>query len=300
MSSAVGRAVASWSASSTRARCRRSVAVGGDVGGAVRGAAVRFSTSRGSFQSRLVANARQSRSRAPTAPESSPRPARWRRPPRPGPPIDRRPARRRFAAATGRRRRRRRPTRRRRARRGTPRRASWRRRRGRPRPGAGTASASAWTNVGLALMPPSTAAARSVSPVSASAASTRSAARWATPSSTARTTCAAVGAAGDPEQRAPRSEVPVRRAEAEQRRARTRPRRRLARWPASCARRRRAMRPRSSTSHSTLVPADSMIASCPTSARRRATRRRSGTCRGRPAGARSAVRVARAEVEHPA
>ena len=63
--------------------------------------------------------------------------------------------------------------------------------------GRWVASASACTNVGLALMPPSTR--RRVdrcSPLSASAASTRSAPRWATPSSTARTTCGAARCPG--------------------------------------------------------------------------------------------------------
>ena len=50
-----------------------------------------------------------------------------------------------------------------------------------------TASATAWTKVGLALIPPSTRSTSIASPESASAASTRSAPRWATPSSTART-----------------------------------------------------------------------------------------------------------------
>ena len=54
-------------------------------------------------------------------------------------------------------------------------------------------------------------------PASASAASTRSAPRCATPSSTARTISARPRAAGEAEQRAARAVVPLRRAEAEQR-----------------------------------------------------------------------------------
>ena len=57
----------------------------------------------------------------------------------------------------------------------------------RSRPGVCVASASACTNVGLSVMPPSTRSAAIAMPVSASAASTRSAPRWAMPSSTART-----------------------------------------------------------------------------------------------------------------
>ena len=56
--------------------------------------------------------------------------------------------------------------------------------------GRWVASATAWTNVGLAVMPPSTRSRSRASPVSASAASTRSAPRCATPSSTARTSWA--------------------------------------------------------------------------------------------------------------
>ena len=114
------------------------------------------------------------------------------------------------------RRRRRRPTRRPRDRRGTRRRASSPRRPATPRPSLPVASATAWVNVGLALIPPSSRSGTTSSPVSPSAASTRSAPRWATPSSTARTTC------GRPVPRVTPSSVPAgavvprRRAETEQ------------------------------------------------------------------------------------
>ena len=65
-------------------------------------------------------------------------------------------------------------------------------------------------------MPPSTRSVGMVMPASASAASTRSAPRWATPSSTARTMWPPAGAAGDAEQGAAGAVVPVGRAEPEQ------------------------------------------------------------------------------------
>ena len=112
MSSLVGRsgAVVVVAASDVGALSAGSDADGGDVGGAVRGAAVRFSTSRGSFQSGLGANARQSRSRAPTAPESSPPSVGLPRPTALDPLSGRLRARRRDADSTARQRHRRRPT----------------------------------------------------------------------------------------------------------------------------------------------------------------------------------------------
>ena len=84
--------------------------------------------------------------------------------------------------------------------------------------GRWVASASAWRNVALALMPPSTrSGCDRRAPPSASAASTRSAPRWAIPSSTARTTSARPGAAREADERAACAEVPLRRAQAEQR-----------------------------------------------------------------------------------
>ena len=83
----------------------------------------------------------------------------------------------------------RRPTRdgRPRARRAAPRPASVASRTGEISTGRCVASASACTNVGLSVMPPSTRTCGIVIPLSASAASTRSAPRCAMPSSTART-----------------------------------------------------------------------------------------------------------------
>ena len=103
-----------------------------------------------------------------------------------------------------------------------------------------------------------------VRPVSASAASTRSAPRWATPSSTARTTWARSVPAGEAEQRPAGAVVPLRRAEPEEGRhvhdavGRRRPTAATS-WLSALV----AMSPRSSRSHSTLLPADSMIASTP-------------------------------------
>ena len=126
------------------------------------------------------------------------------------------------------------------------------------------ASANAWANVGLALIPPSMRTVWMSTPLSARAASIRSAPRWAMPSSTARTTWGRAGAAGDAEQRASGPVVPAwgcRGPGAQGRRRRRRCRRTstATSWLSALV----AISPRSSRSHSTLVPADSMIASTP-------------------------------------
>ena len=117
-----------------------------------------------------------------------------------------------------RRRRRSLPTRRRPARRGTRRRASSPRRPATPRPARPVASASAWTNVGLALIPPST---RSVVDRQAGVGLGGLDEVGAAVGDALEHRPHDVGrrrAARDPEQRAARPVVPRRRAQAEQRR----------------------------------------------------------------------------------
>ena len=171
-----------------------------------------------------------------------------------------------------------------------------------PRPGRWVASARACTKVGLALMPPSTRSAAMATPVSASAASTRSAPRWATPSSTARTISGRPLPRVSAEQRAAGAVVPVRAC----------PRPSSAGHvddpPASVALRppRRGSRPATPgcrgrrRSHSTLVPAVSMIASTPQVS---APPRDQATIGNVPCGPRAAAAGrsrAEAHVEHAA
>ena len=164
------------------------------------------------------------------------------------------------------------------------------------------ASASACTNVGLSVMPPSTRSAGIAMPASASAASTRSAPRCAMPSSTARTTCGPARPAGEPEQRAARAVVPCGRAEAEQRGHEHDAAAVGARTPRSRATRRGdAMRPRSSRSHCTFVPGrEHDRFDAPRRVRRRGATRRSGTCRAVPRSVNGGGVVAEREVEHAA